>query len=426
LDLNAEIYSRTGAELKVLNGGVVHVYRHFFGDMVGDGVFAANADVVMDGKATPVPDLAAGAFFIEAEDFNYDRGQYELSANTMPYVGGAYDGRAGRNRIDYYQLANETQSDLYRDGEGPGINVGIATLDQLSRGTYWADVNYVIGWNDSDEWYNYTRDYPPSLPASYLFARMSSGGRPNGVRIHQVTGPASTTSQTLALIGEATGPASGNWSRYVFVPVRDAAGELVELTWSGLVTFRATILPDSQENLDYFVLAPALTSGPAQLLEVMGEDLGQDLSGFNDNFSLQSLILAAGSHVQLIDLEDNAPGATQEAVYLETLTVPDGAILDLNGMNLYAQDIQVDGTIVGGTVLKVSPEAPSLTVVRSGENIEIRWSLSAAGFALQMAATLEPSDAWEPNTTPPTLEGEDYVVTEPLGGMIRFYRLYHE
>jgi len=43
----------------------------------------------------------------------------------MPYLGGAYEGRAGGDRIDYRQTSHQMISDVYRLQEGPDVNVNI-------------------------------------------------------------------------------------------------------------------------------------------------------------------------------------------------------------------------------------------------------------------------------------------------------------
>jgi len=88
--------------------------------------------------------------------------------------------------------------------------------------------------------------------------------------------------------------------------------------------------------------------GPAsfQLLEVMGEDLGNVEEGFSGNFAHGSLRLENTS-VELVDFEDNSSGLAPEALYLDTLIVPAGTTLVLNGLNVYARTAQIEGTVVG-------------------------------------------------------------------------------
>jgi len=40
-----------------------------------------------------------------------------------------------------------------------------------------------VGWNDSGEWYKYTRTFPTNASKWYAYARLSSGGSSNRVQL---------------------------------------------------------------------------------------------------------------------------------------------------------------------------------------------------------------------------------------------------
>ena len=90
-------------------------------------------------------------------------------------------------------------------------------------------------------------------------------------------------------------------------------------------------------------------SGSGQYLEVGG----RDLDGFTDNFSLPSLEIT-GVYASLLDNIDNGNRSSPEALYVGSLTVEPGSMLNLNGINLYANSgspVQVhagDGYLYGG------------------------------------------------------------------------------
>ncbi len=99
-----------------------------------------------------------------------------------------------------------------------------------------------------------------------------------------------------------------------------------------------------------------------QMLEVMGQDLGLTATGFShSNFSFGALTLSYSTDVQLVDLHDNAAGAGAEALYVNMLTVPVNATLDLNGLNLYTRASLIQGTVINGTIQQL-PESGALTV----------------------------------------------------------------
>jgi len=369
---------RIGASLNALAGGVIVgqpsgsliVTHHLRGDMFQYGQIATAARIVFDGRGLTHPDLTEQAFFVEAEDFNYGNGNHRAEADVMPYYGGVYAGRGGVDGVDYHQTANSVASDLYRSGEGPSVNVNIARLAQVDRGLYAALINHTVGWNDPSEWYNYTRSFPDPSPGYHVFARCSSGTGPNVVQFDEVVGGTSSANQTLSLLGTAAGPASGQWSVYRFVPLRDQTGELVTLNWTGVRTFRVSILPNGNENIDYIVFAPAESSGRAQFLEVMGQDRGADTAGFGNNFALSTVELAENGYVRLIDETDNAEGSDPEALYLASLVLPAGATLDVNGLNIYARAAQLAGNVEGGSVQVLPDSGPILLATPTPGTIE--------------------------------------------------------
>jgi hypothetical protein len=88
--------------------------------------------------------------------------------------------------------------------------------------------------------------------------------------------------------------------------------------------------------------------------EVAGEDLGPTMSGFHangGNCALHALTLG-GTDVGQVQLVDNHEHyVTDEALYVNTLSVGPGSYLDLNGINLYFVYGYIDpgATIVNGT-----------------------------------------------------------------------------
>jgi RHS repeat-associated protein len=93
------------------------------------------------------------------------------------------------------------------------------------------------------------------------------------------------------------------------------------------------------------------TSNPPQQFEVMSQDLGNVPAGFVGNFAYGTLELTANTYAELVDYAANSPGGTPEALYVNTLIVPSGAVLDLDGLHLYAQTEEINGTIVSGSAV---------------------------------------------------------------------------
>ncbi|MGH7136287.1 MAG: pre-peptidase C-terminal domain-containing protein, partial [Pirellulales bacterium] len=98
------------------------------------------------------------------------------------------------------------------------------------------------------------------------------------------------------------------------------------------------------------ILDGAGTALAPQLVEAMSQDLGPVSAGFQNNFAYGSLLVGGGDYVQLIDQAANSVGGGAEAVCANSLVVPAGSTLDLNGLQVYVRVAQVNGTVVNGSV----------------------------------------------------------------------------
>ena len=87
--------------------------------------------------------------------------------------------------------------------------------------------------------------------------------------------------------------------------------------------------------------------------EVASVDLGASVSGYcGGNFALNTLSVGGDtpSKVRLVDSFDNGNrGGGSECLYVRKLIVTDGSTLSLNGLNLYYQQAEIEGTIISGT-----------------------------------------------------------------------------
>ncbi|MSU64036.1 MAG: hypothetical protein EXS31_16860 [Pedosphaera sp.] len=201
---------------------------------------------------------APSAFFIEAEDFNFDGGvnvgggQHLVAADTMPYAGGAYAGLGAVQGIDYFGTG-EDDSNNYRAGESP--NVGMTGSGDISRGSFDITTNFKVGWNGSGDWFNYTRNFGASGVYN-VYARLASGGADMHTQLDEVTSGATTSTQTTTKLGTFDAPTTGGSDTFTFVPLKTPAGNLARIHLSGMRTLRWTMLPG---NLDfnYLALIPA-------------------------------------------------------------------------------------------------------------------------------------------------------------------------
>jgi YD repeat-containing protein len=134
-------------------------------------------------------------------------------------------------------------------------------------------------------------------------------------------------------------------------------------TTGGTFTISGNLLGDTR-NADLYapqallVFDGAAAADSPQQLEVMGRDQGSDSTGFSRNFVYGTLSLSNDTYLKLVDLSDNATGTEPEALYTNSLIVPTGTTLDLNGLHLYTRAAQIGGTIVGGAITQIPDSGP--------------------------------------------------------------------
>jgi len=159
-----------------------------------------------------------------------------------------------------------------------------------------------------------------------------------------------------------------------------------------------------------------------QDVEVMSADLGALSAGFARNFAFGTIQLASGAYVRLIDAFSNSAGSGDEVLYVNTLIVPAGSTLDLNGFTLYARASQILGTLIGGTISPVPDSGPIATavptpgaMVNPGEVDE--WTFSAlAGRSVTIV--VNPSISGFDSALPPPIGRVQVQVLDPSGAII--------
>jgi RHS repeat-associated protein len=103
------------------------------------------------------------------------------------------------------------------------------------------------------------------------------------------------------------------------------------------------------------------TAATPQLLEAFSADLGNVPTGFEHNFAFNTVTVATGKYIKLVDANNNSPGNGPEAVYVNSLTVQGGATLNLNGLHLYSRFATLNGNVINGTVT-ILPDSGPLTL----------------------------------------------------------------
>lgn len=312
-----------------------------------------------------------GAFFIEAEDFDYGAGQYKAEADVMPYSGGAYLGFGAVQGVDYFGGSSDDPSaDNYRTSENP--NVGIAGSGDSNRGSFNLTSNFKVGWNNAGDWFNYTRTFPVGVYNGY--ARLASGGADEHAELGQVTSGVGTSSQAVVQLGHFDAPATGGWDTFAFVPLKDESGALTRLYLSGPTTVRFTVRPGNVD-LNYLVFVPALPLAPVTPPQLLFASLlvesSQVALSFSEpleaasalTFANYSLTGAAG--ITDISLSDNGKkvlltvsGLSEASVSVQVSNIRNrGGNLIASGSQVIAAPAQLHGVDVGTAGDPVEPGA---------------------------------------------------------------------
>jgi len=199
----------------------------------------------------------AGALVIEAEDYNFESGQQLAAASVMPYLGGAYAGRAATLGVDYFNT-DDNNSDLYRPDTAPNnVNLvpNLGGLYALDRPGWRVTSNYREGWSQFGDWQQYTR----ALPAGdyWIWAALSHGGVSPGQlsgSLDLVTGDASQPNPALTQLGTFSGQGTGAYGNNRLVLLRDGTtAPYVLHVEAGTTTFRFNL---GSGDFDWFVLIP--------------------------------------------------------------------------------------------------------------------------------------------------------------------------
>jgi hypothetical protein len=335
-----------------------HVVNLTYGDDSPSPTLAVHAFSFDAGAFSTTP----GAFFIEAEDFNFGSGQHQASADAMPYYGGAYNGLSAVQGVDYFVVppGAPASADVYRTGEDP--NVGIVGNTDSNRGSFDVAANYELGWSTTGNWFNYTRSFPAG---SYnIYARLSSGyANESGwadehAQLDLVSSGATTPNQSLVKLGSFDAPATRAWGIYGFVPLKTDSGQLAAVNLRGEQTLRFTVLPPGALDCNYLMLVPAAApSGPAPaLLSVIAFNGNNIIATFDQMLDPSSVLDISHYAIAGASVTSAILSADAKTVLLTVSGLSGGGVtLTVNGV-VGASGLSVPpGTSLAGTVSPLTP-----------------------------------------------------------------------
>jgi hypothetical protein len=189
-------------------------------------------------------------FMVEAEDFDYEGGQYITDWFPDAYAD-LYGPYPATTNIDFQHLTLANEVFQYRAVGIPQDFLG--THDYLrSNFVYYGAQDLVLVFFAGNDWANFTRAYPAGSFYAYI---RSSGDGPFSMYLDQVVSGAGTASQVTSRLGRFGGVGK-DYNTFDWVPLTDdglAAPAVVRL--NGVTTLRLTTGGNCNPN--YFMLVPA-------------------------------------------------------------------------------------------------------------------------------------------------------------------------
>jgi hypothetical protein len=194
--------------------------------------------------------FSEGNFMVEAEDFDYDSGQFITNWFPDAY-GDPYGPYLAVTNIDFQHITLPGEVFNYRSTGIP--QDGLGTHDYLrTNWVFYGAPDVVLVFFAGTDWANYTREYPKGAFFAYI---RTSGDGPFSMYLDQVVSGAGTTHQITKRLGRFGGVGK-NYITYDWVPLTDeglAAPAVVKL--NGTTTLRLTTAGNCNPN--YFMLVPA-------------------------------------------------------------------------------------------------------------------------------------------------------------------------
>jgi hypothetical protein len=174
-------------------------------------------------------------YMVEAEDFDYDGGQY-----VAPWFPDAYLGLGATTNIDFQHITEGGEQFPYLRTAGiPESLVQNYAIEARQKFIDVGESDYELDWFGASDWANYTRAYPAGN--FYAYVRSSGGlGSSYSIYLDQVISGAGTTNQVTKRLG-TWGAVGGGRQTYAWVPLTDdglVAPIVVKL--SGVSTLRVS------------------------------------------------------------------------------------------------------------------------------------------------------------------------------------------
>lgn len=298
-------------------------------------------------------------FVIEAEDYNFNGGQFIANPVPLPEDSGpqptGYANQAGIKGVDY----NDTRGNFADVPYRPDDYVRMQhTLDFprakfVAAGGAAASVyDYDIGDIAAGEWLNYTRVFQPGSYAVYLREALRNGTQIEAA-LEEVTSDPTQPDQTTKPLGSFLTTPTG--LQFVNVPLTDALGRPVVLNLSGQKTLRLRQVSgdpsDGSIYQNYLIFVPTAAAGPQRA-------------------AIANLVPAAGSQVETV------------TPVISTTIIDRDTTVKTNSIRLFVNGAAVNPVITGQTN-GVSVSYSIAPLPPSGSNVLARLEFADSDNVVQ-------------------------------------------
>jgi hypothetical protein len=191
-------------------------------------------------------------YMVEAEEFDFDGGQYVTAANWYPNV---YAGLGATTNIDFQHSPIEGEQFNYRFDGIPESYVQSYAIEARQKFVDFGAFDYQLDWFGAGDWANYTGVY---LSGGYYVYVRSAGinGALYSMDLDQVISGAGTTNQVTKRLGYWSALGRGQ-QKYDWVPLTDAGfAAPVAVKLGGINTLRLTTTTGLCYP-NYFMFVPA-------------------------------------------------------------------------------------------------------------------------------------------------------------------------
>jgi len=218
---------------------------------LGHGISISNRfDTFSQSVNASVGPYICSNYMFEAEDYDFNGGQYILSANYVPDSG--YVSQTSVSNIDFHHTINSGEptngSDFNYRQDGIPQQVDSDYLRQIYISQFASD--YQLYWFGGGDWANYTRDFPPG---TYNIYARTSGLGAFTMNLGQVVSGAGTTNQVVKPLGQFSSTLP-DINTFGWVPLTDAGGAApVTVNITGVTTFQVST-PTGDCYPNYFML----------------------------------------------------------------------------------------------------------------------------------------------------------------------------